>query len=54
MIKITKKQLEERYKNENVHKLAKEFGVSVVTLMKVLKQNGIPLKCPKNKLEILK
>jgi DNA-binding transcriptional regulator YhcF (GntR family) len=54
MIKITKKQLEERYKTENVRNLAKEFGVSVVTLMKVLKKNGIALKAPKNKIEILK
>jgi hypothetical protein len=54
MTKITKKQLEERYKNENVRKLAKDLNVSVGTLMKILKENDIPLKCPKNKLEILK
>lgn len=43
-IKIGVKELEELYRTTKTRVLAKRFGVSVATLVKIIKQNGIKVK----------
>ena len=44
MRKITRKKLEEIYRENNNSQAAKLLGISVPTMLKYLKENDIPLK----------
>jgi len=44
MKEYSKLQLKEKYYNSNSRELAKELGMSLPTLMKILKEFGIPAK----------
>ena len=55
MKQITKKELQEKYKNMKNTELAKELGISEPTLRKLLKQAGIKMKGSGNhKIELVK
>lgn len=43
-MKITKEALEDKYNSMSNDDLAKELGITKVTLIKLLKDSGIPLK----------
>lgn len=43
-MKITKEALEDKYNSMSNDELAKELGITKVTLIKLLKDSGIPLK----------
>ena len=43
-MRISKKELEEKYNNMNSKELAKELGVTFPTLLNYLKEAGIKLK----------
>ena len=52
MLKITKKELEKKYHESTIQNLSIELGISVPTLMKYLKEAGIPLKGKRKKIII--
>jgi hypothetical protein len=44
MIELTKAELERLYKSENNHFVCEKLKISQPTLIKYLKENGIPMK----------
>ena len=44
MIELTKEQLQQKYVTRSNDNLCKELGISEVTLVKILKENGIQMK----------
>jgi hypothetical protein len=53
MIKLTKKQLKEKYYSQSIKELTKELGITTPTLMRLLKKHNIEKKGQQTKVVII-